>query len=165
MSLPEDTSFDFYRKKCLCCILTLDRAVNQRWTCVNKRKKQKQVNVMKEYRQVPAGVKLVGHRKAREWASLQTEGCGPQRPPVEQSQPRYRRSAKLVLEVNTAYYGQEKKLGQYEQSQPRYRRSAKLVLEINTAYYGQEKKLGQYSSLSLSPPISHTPQKYQPFRE
>ena len=33
-----------------CCILTLDRAVNQR--CVNKRKKWKQESVMKDYRQV-----------------------------------------------------------------------------------------------------------------
>ena len=39
------------------------------------------------------------------------------------------------------------------------------VLEDNTACYGQEKKLGQFSSLSLSQPISHTPQKHQPFRE
>ena len=39
---------------------------------------------MKEYRQVPAAVELVGDRKARVRASLQTEGCGPQRPLVEQ---------------------------------------------------------------------------------
>ena len=94
-----------------CCILTLDRAVNQRCTCVNKRKKKwKQVGVMKEYRQVPAAVELVGDRKARVRASLQSEGCDPQRLPV--------------------------------------------------GCYGQE-KLGQYSSQSLSPLISHTPQKHR----
>ena len=104
-------------------------------TCVNKRKKKrKQVGVMKEYRQVPATVELVGDEKARVRASLQTEGCGPQRPPVEQPQPRCGRSAMWVL-------------------------------EDNTACYDKEKKLGQYSSLSLSPLISHTPQKHQPFRE
>ena len=35
---------------------------------------------MKEYRQMPAVVESVGHRKARVRASLQTEGCGPQWP-------------------------------------------------------------------------------------
>ena len=41
--------------------MTLDRAVNQRCTCVNKRKKKrKQVFLMKEYKQVPAAVELVG---------------------------------------------------------------------------------------------------------
>ena len=66
----------------------------KRWTCVNKRKKkQKQVGVMKEYRQVSAAFELVGHRKARVKASLQTEGCGSQRPPVEQPQPRCWRNA------------------------------------------------------------------------
>ena len=79
-------------------------------------------------------VESVGDRKARVRASLQTEGCGPQRPPVEQPQPRCGRSAKWVL-------------------------------EDNTACYGLEKKLGQCSCLSLSPPISHTPQKHQSFRE
>ena len=44
----------------LCYILTLDRAVYQRCTCVNKRKKKrKHVVVMKKYRQVPAAVELV----------------------------------------------------------------------------------------------------------
>ena len=118
-----------------CYILTLDWAVNQRCTCVNKQKKKpKQVGVMKEYRQMLAAVKLVGDRKVRVRACLQTEGCGSQRPPVEQLQPRCRRSAKWVL-------------------------------EDNTACYGQEKKLGQYSSLSLSPLIFHTPHKHHPFRE
>ena len=120
---------------CCCYILTLDRAVNQRCTCVNKRKKkQKEASVMKEYRLVPAAVELVGDRKARVKARLQTEGCGPQRTQVGQPQPRCGRSAKWVL-------------------------------EDNTACYGQEKKLGQYSRLSLSPLISHTLQKHQPFRE
>ena len=73
-----------------CCILTLDRAVNHRCTGVNKRRKQ--VGVMKKYRQV----ELVEDRKARVRASLQTEGCGPQRPPVEQLQPRCGRSAAVV---------------------------------------------------------------------
>ena len=115
-----------------CYILTFERAVNQRYTCVNKRlKKRKQVGLMKEYGQMPAAVELVGNRKARAWVTLQTEGCGPQRSPVEQHHPR----------------------------------SAKWVLEDNTACYGQEKKLGQYTRLSLSSPISHSPQKYQPFRE
>ena len=44
-----------------CYILTPDRAVNQRSTCVNKRKKKrKQVGIMKEYRQMTAAVELVG---------------------------------------------------------------------------------------------------------
>ena len=34
------------------------------------------MGVLKEYRQMPAAVKLVGDRKARVRASLQTEGCG-----------------------------------------------------------------------------------------
>ena len=69
----------------MCCILTLDRAVNLRSTCVNKwKKKRKQVDVMKEYRQVPATFDIVGDRKVRVRASLQTEGCGPQRFLVEQ---------------------------------------------------------------------------------
>ena len=69
----------------ICYILTLDRAVNQRCTCVNKRKKKrKQMGIMKEYRQMPAAVELVGPRKDRVRASLQTEGCGSQRLPVEQ---------------------------------------------------------------------------------
>ena len=89
----------------ICCILTLDRAVNQRCTCVNKRK---QVSVMKEYRQVRAAVELVDDRKARVRASLQTEVCGSQRTLVEPPQPRCGRSAKWVLEDNTACYGQEK---------------------------------------------------------
>ena len=43
-----------------CCILSLDWAVNQRCTCVNKRKKKrKQECVMKEYRQMPAAVESV----------------------------------------------------------------------------------------------------------
>ena len=60
-----------------CCIVTLDRAVNQRCTCVNKQKKKwKQVGVMKEYRQVPAAVELVGQEGQSEgqltpgWATL-----------------------------------------------------------------------------------------------
>ena len=69
------------------------------------------MSVMKEYRQMPAAVESVGDRKARLRVSLQTEGCGPQRPPVEQTQPRCGRSA-WVIEENTACYGQEKKLGQ-----------------------------------------------------
>ena len=77
------------------------------------KKKRKLVDVMKEYRHVPAAVELVGDRKTRVRVSLQTEGCGPQRPPVEQVQPRCRRSAKWVLEDNTACYGQKKKLSQY----------------------------------------------------
>ena len=61
----------------------------KRCTSVNKRKKKrKKVDVMKEYRQVLTAVELVGDRKARVRDSLQTEGCGPQRPPVEQPQTR-----------------------------------------------------------------------------
>ena len=60
---------------CICCILILDRAVNQRCTYGNKRKKKrKQVDVTKEYMQVPAAVESVGDRKARVTDSLQTEG-------------------------------------------------------------------------------------------
>ena len=44
----------------ICYIVTLDRAINQRCNCVNKWKKRKQVGVMKEYRQVPAAVELIG---------------------------------------------------------------------------------------------------------
>ena len=56
----------------MCYILTLDRAVNQTCTSVNKRKKKrKQVGVMKEYRQMLAAVELVGDRKARVRSSLQ----------------------------------------------------------------------------------------------
>ena len=99
------TQYFWYLK---CCILTLDQAINQRCTCVNKwKKKRKQVGVMKEYRQVPAAVELVGDRKARVRASLQTEGCGPQRPPVEQLQPRCGRSAAMVRRkswINIAVY-------------------------------------------------------------
>ena len=52
-----------------CYILTLDRAVNQRYTCVNKRKKKrKQVGVMKEYWQMSAAVESVGDRKASQLA-------------------------------------------------------------------------------------------------
>ena len=44
-----------------CYILTFDRAVNQRCTCVNKRKKKrKQVDVMKEYMPMPEAVESVG---------------------------------------------------------------------------------------------------------
>ena len=60
----------------------------KRCTCV---KKWKQVCVMKEYKQMPAAVELVGDRKARVRASLQTEGYGPQQP-----QPRCVRSAAMV---------------------------------------------------------------------
>ena len=81
-----------------CYILTLDQAVNQRYTGVNKRKKKrKQVGIMKEYRQIPAAVGLVDDRKARVRATLQTEGCGPQRPPVEKSQPRCGKSGFLKI--------------------------------------------------------------------
>ena len=93
-------------QKNFCYILTLDRTVNQRCTCENKRKKKrKQVDFMKEYRQMSAAVEFVGDRKARVRASLQTEGCGPQRPPVKQPEPRCGRSAERVLEDNTACYG------------------------------------------------------------
>ena len=62
--------------ECECYILTLDRAVNQRCTCVNKRKKkQKQVGLMKEYRQMLAAVESVGDRKARLKTSLQTKNA------------------------------------------------------------------------------------------
>ena len=54
-----------YKTQGLCCILTLDQAVNQRCTCVNKRKKKrKQVGVMKECWQMPAAVESVRGRKA-----------------------------------------------------------------------------------------------------
>ena len=66
---------------------------------------RKQVGFMKEHRLMPAAVESVANRKARVRASLQTEGCAPQRPPVEQLQPRCGRSAKWVLEDNTACYG------------------------------------------------------------
>ena len=72
----------------MCYILTLDWAVNQRCTCVKKRK---QVGVMKEYRQMLVAVELIGDRKARVRASLQIEGCGP-----EQPQPRCGRSTAMV---------------------------------------------------------------------
>ena len=86
-----------YTHSYICCILTLDRAVNQRCICVSKRKKKrKQVGVMKEYREALAAVELVGDRKARLRASLQTEDCGPQRTLVEQPQPRCGRSAAMV---------------------------------------------------------------------
>ena len=52
-----------------------------------------------------------------------------------------------------------------EQHQPSCGRNAMWVVEENTACYGQEKILGKYSSLLLSPPISHSPQKHQPFWE
>ena len=68
----------------------------KRCTCVNKRKKKrKQVGVMKEYRQVPAAVELVEDRNARVRISLQTEGCGHQRPSVEKPKPWCRRSAAM----------------------------------------------------------------------
>ena len=99
--------------------MTHDWAINQGCTCVNKqKKKQKQVGVMKEYRQVLVAFELVRDKKARVRASLQTEGCGPQRPPFEQPQPRCGRSDKWVLEDNTACYGQEKNLGQYSSLSP-----------------------------------------------
>ena len=87
--------------------MTFDRAVNQNKS--NKRKKKrKQVDVMKEYRQVPAAIELVGDRKVRVRASLQTEGFGLQRPPVEQTQRICGRSAKWVFEDNTTCYDQKK---------------------------------------------------------
>ena len=64
---------------------------------INKRKKKrKQVDVMKEYWQALAAVELVGTRKASVRVSLLTEGCGPQRPPVEHLLPRCERSATMV---------------------------------------------------------------------
>ena len=129
----------YLRRTELCYILTLDQAVNQRCSRVNKRKKKRnQVGVIKEYRQMPAAVESVGQEGQSENQLADWERpagcCGPQRPPVEQPQARCGRSAKRVL-------------------------------EDNTACYGQVKKLGQYSCLSLSPLISHTPQKHQPFWE
>ena len=75
----------------MCCILTLDQAVNQKCTWRGSK-----WALWKKYRQVPAAVELVGHRKARMRASLQTKGCGPQWPPVGQPQPRCGRSAAMV---------------------------------------------------------------------
>ena len=75
------------------CILTLGGVVNQRCTCVNKRKKKrKQAGIKKEYRRVPVAVELVGDRKVRVRTSLQNEDCAS----VEQPQPRCGRSAALV---------------------------------------------------------------------
>ena len=54
------------------------------------------MGVMKEYRLVPVAIELVGDRKARVRTSLQTEGRGPQQPPIEQSQPICGRSAAVV---------------------------------------------------------------------
>ena len=54
------------------------------------------MDVMKEYKQVLAAVELVGNRNARVRTSLQTEGHSPQRPQVEQPQPRRGRSAAMV---------------------------------------------------------------------
>ena len=68
----------------------------KRYTYVNKRKKRKPVDVMKKYRHVRVAVELVSTRNVRVRASLQSEGCGPQRPPVEQHQPRCGRSAAIV---------------------------------------------------------------------
>ena len=54
---------------CICYILTLDQAVNQRCTCVNKqKKKRKQVGVIKKYRQMLAAVESVGAGRL-EWES------------------------------------------------------------------------------------------------
>ena len=97
--IPSEDVHHYYWEfwQLLCYILTLDRAVNQRCTSVNKRKKKrKQVGVMKEYRQVLAAVELVGDRKARVRASSQTKACVPQRPPVEPPQPRCWRSVSMV---------------------------------------------------------------------
>ena len=95
---------------CVCVILTLDRAVNQRCTCVNKPKKmRKQVSVIKEYWQVPVAVELFGCREACVRASLLTEGSAT---PGWATPAKIRRSAKWILEDNTACYGQEKTLGQ-----------------------------------------------------
>ena len=52
------------------------------------------MDVMKEYRQMPAAVELDGDKKARVRASFQIQGCGPLRPSIEQPQPRCGRSAK-----------------------------------------------------------------------
>ena len=54
------------------------------------------MGVIKEYRRVPMAVALVGDRKAKVRATMQTEGCGPQRPPVEQPKPRCGRSAAMA---------------------------------------------------------------------
>ena len=96
LPVPVRLDLEAMAMKEYCCILTLYWAVNQRYTCVNKRKKRKQVDVMKEYKQVSAAVVLVGHRKARVRACLRTEGCGSQRPPLEQHQPRWERTAAMV---------------------------------------------------------------------
>ena len=61
-----------------CYILTLDRAVNQRCTFVYKRKKKrKQVVVIKEYRQMTAAVKSFSTGRP---ASLQTENASAEQP-------------------------------------------------------------------------------------
>ena len=127
-----------------CYILTRDRAVNQRCTCVNKqKKKRKQVDVMKEYMQMLSAVESFGDRKSWVRTSLQTENA-----PwglLTLATPGWATPGWATL--------------------AKMRKSAKCVLEDNIACYGQEKKMGQYSSLSMSPSISHTPQKHQPFRE
>ena len=59
-----------YISRYVCYILTLDRAVNQKYTCAYKwKKKRKQVSFIKEYRQVPAAVESAGDRKSRVRAS------------------------------------------------------------------------------------------------
>ena len=61
----------------ICCILILERAVNQRCTCVNKwKKKREQVGIMKEYRQMPAAVEAVRVRKASQLADWEHPGRG-----------------------------------------------------------------------------------------
>ena len=78
----------------------------KRCTCANKRKKKrKQEGIMKECWQVSAEVVLVGDRKARVRASLQTEGCGPQQPPVEQPWARCGRSTAIIFTNPSARAG------------------------------------------------------------
>ena len=78
-------------------ILYIDPWPSCQCTSINKpKKKWKQVGIMKEYRLVPIAVELVGDRKGRVRASMQPEGCSPQWSPIEQPQPRCRRSAAMV---------------------------------------------------------------------
>ena len=79
-------------------ILTLDRAVNQRCTCVDKRKKSESRWALgKNIGMVPtAGVGSVGDRECQSEDQMQIGGYGSQRPPVEQPKPRWGRSAAMV---------------------------------------------------------------------
>ena len=97
--------------------MTLDRAVNQRRTCVNKQKVMGSIGgcgvVIKLYMRCLL-VSLSELDSMRSWvrASLQSQRTQhwPQRLPVVYPRPRSRRSAKWGLEDNTACYGQEEKL-------------------------------------------------------